>query len=154
MYARCLEGDIRDANYGRIAESSGVKRRQKKSPGREGIGREFFKVLWEDIAGDMRKLFTQTLRDRQLSERQKHGVIICIPKNARLHKPEDYNPITLLNTDYKILAKLIAAYMRPILVELIHPSQYCGVPETRSSTQWPQYGMPLPTRRRLGSHYL
>jgi len=43
----------------------------KKSPHRDGIGLEFFKVLWEDIAGDMRTLFTQTLRDYL---RNYHGV--------------------------------------------------------------------------------
>ena len=82
----------------------------KKPPGRDGIGLKIFKVLWEDIAGDMKTLFNQMLRDRQLSERQKQGVIVCIPKSARPHTPEDYMPITLLNTDYKILARLIAAH--------------------------------------------
>jgi hypothetical protein len=84
----------------------------KNSPGREGL--EFFKVLWEGFAGDMGTLFTQMLRDRQLSERQKQGVIVCIPKNARPHTPEDYRPITLLNTDYKIIARLIAALCGPL----------------------------------------
>jgi len=43
----------------------------KKSPGRDGIGLYFFKVLWENIAGVMRALCTQMLRGRLLSERQK-----------------------------------------------------------------------------------
>jgi hypothetical protein len=100
----------------------------KQSPGRDGIRLEFFKVPWEDIAGDMRTLFNQMLRDRKLSERQKQGVIVCIPKNARPHTPKDYRPITQLNTDYKIIARLITARVRPILAELLHPNQYCGVP--------------------------
>jgi hypothetical protein len=104
----------------------------KKSLARDGIGLEFFKVLWEGIAGDIRTLFNQMLRDRKLSEHQKQGVIVCIPKNARPHTPEGYRPITLLNTDYKKLARLITARVRPILAELLHPSQYCGVPGTRS----------------------
>jgi len=76
----------------------------------------------------MRTLFTQMLRDRQLSERQKQWVLVCIPNNARPHKREDYSPITLLNTVYKILVRLISAGVRPILAELLHPSQYCYVP--------------------------
>jgi len=76
----------------------------------------------------MRTLFNQMLGDWQLSERQKEGFIVCIPKNARPHTPDDYRPITLLYTDYKILAGLIAAHVRPILAELLHPIQYCGVP--------------------------
>jgi len=100
----------------------------KKSLASDGIGLEFFKVLWEDIAGYIRTLFNQMLGDRQLSERQKQGAIVCIPKFTRPHTPEDYRPITLLNTDYEILARLTAARVRPILTELLHPSQYCGVP--------------------------
>ena len=109
-------------------EAAMFKGNSKKSPVRDSVGLEFFNVLWDDIARDMRTLFTQMLRDRQLSERQKQGVIVCIPKNARPHTPEDYRPITLLNTDYKILARLIAARVRPILAEILHHSQYCGVP--------------------------
>jgi len=100
----------------------------KKSPGRDDIGLEFCKVFWEDIAGDMRTLFTQMLRDRQLSERQKQGFIVCIPKNARPHTPEDCRPITLLNTDYKILAKTDNHPCGRFLPELLHRSQYCDLP--------------------------
>jgi len=104
------------------------KEDSKKSPDRDGIRLEFFKVLWENIAGDMRTLFTQMLRNWQISERQKKGVIVCIPKSAKPRAPEDYRPITVLNKDYKILARLIAALVRPILAEVLHPSQSCGVP--------------------------
>ena len=50
------------------------------------------------------------------------------PKKRQPQAPEDYRPITLHNTDYKIRAKLIAARVRPFLSELLHPSQHCGVP--------------------------
>ena len=42
--------------------------------------------------------------------------------------PADYRLITLLNTDYKILARIIGNRLRPTLSEVLHPSQYCGVP--------------------------
>ena len=42
----------------------------KKSPGKDGIGIEFFKILWEEVAKDMRTLYIQMLRDRKLSEKQ------------------------------------------------------------------------------------
>ena len=101
----------------------------KKSPGRDGIGLEFFKVRWEDIACDMRTPSTQMLREPvtiRASETRSH--ILHPPKNARPHTPEDYRPITLLNTDCEILARLTAARVRPILAELVHPRQYRGVP--------------------------
>jgi len=61
----------------------------------------------------MRTLFTQKLQDRQLSERQKQGFIVCIAKNAWPHTPKDYRPITLLNNVYEILARLKADLCGP-----------------------------------------
>jgi len=126
----------------------------KKYPGKDGIGLEFFEVLWEDIAGDFRTLFIWMLRDRQLSERQKQVAMVYIPKNVRPNTPEDYRPITLLNTNYKILARLIDSRVRPILAELLHSSQYSGVPGNTIFDAVTTVGMRLPTRRRLGAHYV
>jgi hypothetical protein len=52
---------------------------------------------------------------------------VCIPKKTVPTQPADYRPVTLLNTDYKILACIIVNRLRPILDELLHPSQHCGV---------------------------
>ena len=101
----------------------------KKFPRKYGIVLEFFKLFWEDVASGMRTLFTQTFRDRKLTEKQKQRVIVYITKYERPNTPEDYIPITLLNTDYKILARLLAVRMRPVISELLHPSQHCGMPE-------------------------
>jgi hypothetical protein len=58
---------------------------------------------------------------------KKEGVIVCIPKTATPNHPHEYRPITLLNNDYKTLARLMAGRMSEVLEELLHPSQYCGV---------------------------
>jgi len=44
-----------------------------------------------------------------------------------MHTHEDYRPITLLNTDYKILGRTVASCLRGILAEILHPSQHGGV---------------------------
>jgi hypothetical protein len=108
--------------------AAAYKGESKKSLSRDGIGLEFFKVFRDDMTCDMRRLFTQMFSDRHLSGQQKQGDIVCIPKRVRPGTLEDYRPITLHNTDYKILARLIAARLRPILAELLHPSQHFGVP--------------------------
>ena len=113
----------------RRTESSGVQREQQKIPSKDGIGIEFFEIFWEGLASDMRTLFTRMFRDRKLTEKEKQEVMVCIPKCERPNTPKDYRPITLLNTDYEILARLLAARMRPIISELLHPSQHCGRPE-------------------------
>ena len=42
--------------------------------------------------------------------------------------PTDYKPTAWLNTDYKTLACTRANRLRPTLSDMLHPSQYCGVP--------------------------
>jgi hypothetical protein len=42
-------------------------------------------------------------------------------------RPEDYRPLTLLNADFKLLARIIENRIRPWINDLLHPSQHCGV---------------------------
>jgi len=98
----------------------------KKAPGRDGICLEYFKTNWDMIKGDMLVLFKQMYRDCKILEQQKQGTVVCIPKTLGPSTPADYRPITLLNTDYKILARIIGNHLRPLLSELLHTSKYCG----------------------------
>jgi hypothetical protein len=62
------------------------------------------------------------------SDQQKHGVILCLPKTTRPTIPEDFRPITLMNADYELMTRIIANRLRPLLADLLQPSQHCGVP--------------------------
>ncbi|KAH7950874.1 hypothetical protein HPB52_003019 [Rhipicephalus sanguineus] len=42
--------------------------------------------------------------------------------------PKSWRPITLLNTDYKLVATLLVLRLRPLLHELVSPLQSCAVP--------------------------
>jgi hypothetical protein len=64
----------------------------------------------------------------KISDQQKHGVIICLPKMASPTRTEDYSPIALMNADYKLMARIIANRLRPLLSDLLQPNQHCGVP--------------------------
>jgi len=61
-----------------------------------------------------------------VSEAQKRGHIICPPKRDFPFHPENYRPFTILNTDYKILTRIIANRLRTRTDELLDHNQYCG----------------------------
>lgn len=45
-------------------------------------------------------------------------------------QPQDlknWRPITLLNTDYKILTAILAARLKPILPNIVNATQKCGI---------------------------
>ena len=73
-------------------------------------------------------LIKQLCKGGRISEQEKQGIVLCIPKTSAPTTPADYRSIALLNTDYKILARIIANKLRLTLSELLHPSQYWWCP--------------------------
>jgi hypothetical protein len=63
----------------------------------------------------------------EVDQKQKHGIMVCLPKITQPVKPEDYRALTLLNTDLKLLARVLAKRLESCLPHLIHPGQHCGV---------------------------
>jgi len=100
------------------------KEGKKKAPGRDGISGAFFQTNWEVMKEDLLKLFSEMFFDSKVTAQQKHGVIVLIPKTTIPVVPADYRPITVLNNDYKIMARIIASRLQPVLADLLHPSQY------------------------------
>lgn len=64
----------------------------------------------------------------QLQPSIKKGKIVLIPKTGSSITISNYRRITLLNSVYKIQAKLLASRLKPMLPDLIRPSQTGFVP--------------------------
>jgi hypothetical protein len=100
---------------------------RRKAPGMDGLVREFYVRIWNLIRADMTVILNRMFWEGQITQNQKHGVIICLPKVPAGSTPQEYRPITLHNTDHKILARMIARRLRPVLEDHLRSMQYCGV---------------------------
>ena len=80
--------------------------------------------MWEITQVEMVEIFWDGL----ITRRQKQGVIISLPKKRGTNEPSDLRRITLLNTNYKILARIFAQRLRPVLAKHLKDTQFCGVP--------------------------
>jgi hypothetical protein len=58
------------------------------------------------------------------ADSQKHGLLVCLPKKGKAVTVDDYRPLTLLNADFKILARVIAQRMRPWIPDFLSPVQH------------------------------
>ncbi|KAJ4437547.1 hypothetical protein ANN_17692 [Periplaneta americana] len=100
----------------------------KSAPGPDGIGYNFYKIYWNIIKEPLTKLFNELLHATRQPMGFNEGIIILIPKLSQAQNIQDYRLITLLNTDCKLFAKLIANRIRFHLKDLIGEEQTCGIP--------------------------
>ena len=92
-----------------------------KTPGNDGFTKEFYETFFEFLGDRMLNSFKEAFGKGKLSISQRRWVISLIPKDENyLVVLTNWRPITLLNVDYKILARLIAKRIEPKLPTLIH----------------------------------
>jgi hypothetical protein len=99
-----------------------------KAPGSDGISRELYIRLWDTIRQDMVGVMNQMYIHKSMTRCQQHGIIVSLPKDKGETTRTGYRPITRMNTDYKLLAAIMARRLAPVLEEQITSSQYCFVP--------------------------
>ncbi|KAK4395689.1 putative mitochondrial protein [Sesamum angolense] len=57
-----------------------------------------------------------------------HTYINLIPKSPRAHTVDQFRPISLCNTTYKVISKILANKLKPLLHKIISPFQIAFVP--------------------------
>jgi len=104
------------------------KGKSYKATGVDGIGLEFYRSKLDVIKTEFAQIIScMFLNDPLIAQVNGH---VCIPKKPHPVRIKDYRPLTLLKADYKILARIIGNRLKPILQDLIHPRQHCGIQGT------------------------
>jgi hypothetical protein len=95
-----------------------------KSPGLDGIPVEIYKLFWTKIKDIVCDSLRYGLTEGKLSLDQRRGVLKLIPKKDKdIRKIKNWRPLSLLSTDYKILAKTLARRLEDMLPEIISQDQ-------------------------------
>lgn len=99
-----------------------------KASGPDGITALFFHSFWnivkQDVIGAIQNFFTSGFLLKALN----HTNIVLIPKRDNPTLTSHFRPISLCNVIYKIISKILAACLKPLLQKLISPMQAGFVP--------------------------
>ena len=95
-----------------------------KVPGLDGFTIEFYRKFWKIISSNLIKMYQHSFELGILPESVRQGLISLLPKkNKDTRFVKNMRPLTLLNNDYKILAKALDNRLREVLPLLIAPDQ-------------------------------
>ena len=90
-----------------------------KSPGLDGLPKEFYAFEFKYIGKSFVEMLNNSWEEGMLAQSQRVGLITLICKDlSQSDKLNFWRPMSLLNTDYKILSKQISVTLRVHMSEI------------------------------------
>ncbi|CAM2112532.1 unnamed protein product [Caretta caretta] len=100
-----------------------------KSPGMDGLTVEFYRAFWDILGPDLVTVWAESLQSGVLPLSCRRAVLALLPKKGDLRDLRNWCPVSLLSTDYKIVAKAISLRLGSVMADVIHPDQTYTVPD-------------------------
>ena len=105
-----------------------------KCPGKDGLSADFYKVFWKHLRPILMRVIETVESEMSLTSSQRQGVLNLIPKPGKDSRfLQNLRPKTLLNTDYKLIEKVISNRMQVSMDQLINHDQKGFLPGRRIS---------------------
>ena len=93
------------------------------APGRDGLPPMFYKKFWSKIGHDISGAILAVLNSGTIPNDLNHTFITLIPKIHSPRRVTEFRPISLSNVLYKLVAKVLANRLKPLLPKLISEKQ-------------------------------
>lgn len=101
-----------------------------KLPGPDGISSKFYKSLKKEISPKLQFLMNEVMTNHEIPETWNQASITLIPKDKTdTMEVRNFRPISLLNLDYKVFAKVLAERIKLFLIDFISEEQTGFLPQ-------------------------
>ncbi|GLJ29203.1 hypothetical protein SUGI_0575970 [Cryptomeria japonica] len=94
-----------------------------KAPGPDGMTTRFYQNCWEFIKTDLMEVLEHVRKNGKFVKEINNTVLVVIPKKTNPTSFEEYRPIALCNSIYKIITKRLANRLKVVLPKLISIKQ-------------------------------
>ena len=102
--------------------------KNNKSPGNDGLSKEFYECFWDEIKNPFLASIHRAFLNQELSSSQKQAVIKMLEKKDNDKRyMKNCRPISPLNTDMKIITKVLSTRIKNVLPFLISSNQTAHV---------------------------
>lgn len=97
--------------------------KEGKAPGPDDFTANFFHKFWNLINNEVWQVVEESRELRWMFPGLNATFIALVPKGEDFNKLDKYRPIALCNMIYKIISKVIANRLKPLLPLIISPEQ-------------------------------
>ncbi|KAL3833012.1 hypothetical protein ACJIZ3_007748 [Penstemon smallii] len=98
-----------------------------KSPGPDGLPALFYKNFWSTTGNALVQAVQHFFRTGFMLKALNHTFVTLIPKVVNATSVDQFRPISLCNVSYKVISKIIANRLKPLLQKIVSPNQMAFV---------------------------
>lgn len=103
--------------------------KENRSPGTDGLPAAFYKKLCPLLKRPLANLCNRLIEWGELTPSMNERLIALVSKDrSKASDLEAWRPITLLHSDYKLLAKCLSMRLTPPRPSILGPQQACCIP--------------------------
>ena len=104
-----------------------------KAPGPDGFHALFFQSTWASLGPSITQVIQEIFEHLTIPPSWGDTNLVLIPKVAHPEAITQFRPISLCNTLYKLLSRIIVLRLKPFMGDVINPCQAGFVPGRRTS---------------------
>ncbi|XP_038991751.1 uncharacterized protein LOC120115050 [Hibiscus syriacus] len=98
-----------------------------RAPGPDGFSLDFFKKFWQYIKGEVMKFMEDFYWGKVEDLSFNKSFIALIPKKAEAISPDDFRPISLVGSLYKIISRVLARRLGSCIIDVIEENQFAFI---------------------------
>ncbi|XP_020696169.2 uncharacterized protein LOC110109442 [Dendrobium catenatum] len=124
QYSDSMEAEITESKIRQAVFSMGSNR----APGIDGITSSFLKFYWEIIKKDVISVIMHFFATNVMCQSWKETLVVLIRKMENVNMPSKFRLISLFQSFYKIVSKVLINRLKPVLSTIISEEQGAFVP--------------------------
>jgi exonuclease III len=100
-----------------------------RAPGEDGIPMEVWRAIFPVIGEHYTKMVNTANHEGMFKPGFLRALLTLVKKDGTTDGPlKSYRPLSLMNTDYKILSKVFNNRLRKVIANIVHQDQTCSIP--------------------------